>query len=318
VSIFILPFVKTTEVAAANLINLRHEAGNLSEYTTSSVDGGDLSIAREAALGGSGYGMKILIDDQNGLYAYKLLSSPVTSGIVRYRVYLDPNSITMPIDSEHTFVVISDISGNPVSLVLLKRTTSNTYGIYAVSIEDTGNHHNSQIYTISDAPHYIEVLTVRASSNVSNDGYTRFWVDGQLAYTTTPTDNFDQMADYQNIIVGAPTGIDVGTSGTFFVDEILVNNSGEQIGPAGSTNTPSPVPTFTPTATPTRIPTSTPTPTTIQLLGDINKDGIVNLMDYILLSNAFGTNNTAADINKDGLVNLMDYIILSNNFGKTL
>jgi len=64
--------------------------------------------------------------------------------------------------------------------------------------------------------------------------------------------------------------------------------------------------------------TSTPIPTPTYLPGDINKDHVVNIQDYILLSNAFGTNNTAADLNSDGTVNIQDYIILSNNFGKTI
>jgi len=59
-----------------------------------------------------------------------------------------------------------------------------------------------------------------------------------------------------------------------------------------------------------------PSPTPTYLPGDINKDHVVNVQDYILLSNAFGTSNAAADINSDGTVNVQDYIILSNNFGK--
>jgi hypothetical protein len=66
----------------------------------------------------------------------------------------------------------------------------------------------------------------------------------------------------------------------------------------------------------TTTPTFTPTP--ILLLGDINNDGVVNIQDYVLLSNAFGTNNSSADLNKDGIVNIQDYVILSNNFGKTI
>jgi len=64
--------------------------------------------------------------------------------------------------------------------------------------------------------------------------------------------------------------------------------------------------------------TSSPTPSSppVFLKGDINKDHVVNVQDYILLSNAFGTSNAAADINSDGTVNVQDYIILSNNFGK--
>ncbi|OGM19967.1 hypothetical protein A2771_03140 [Candidatus Woesebacteria bacterium RIFCSPHIGHO2_01_FULL_38_26b] len=57
----------------------------------------------------------------------------------------------------------------------------------------------------------------------------------------------------------------------------------------------------------------TPTP----LVGDINGDKVVNALDYTLLSNAFGTNNSSADLNKDGIVNILDYTLLSNNFGKT-
>ena len=54
------------------------------------------------------------------------------------------------------------------------------------------------------------------------------------------------------------------------------------------------------------------------LVGDINGDGIVNILDYTLLSNAFGTNNLSADLNKDGIVNIVDYTLLSNNFGKAV
>jgi len=53
------------------------------------------------------------------------------------------------------------------------------------------------------------------------------------------------------------------------------------------------------------------------VVGDINQDKIVDIQDYILLSNAFGTNDQNADLNDDTIVDIQDYIILSNNFGKT-
>ena len=76
----------------------------------------------------------------------------------------------------------------------------------------------------------------------------------------------------------------------------------------------SPTPTITPTNTITPTITSTPTPT--PLPGDINGDRVVNILDYTLLSNAFGTSNAASDLNDDGIVNILDYILLSNNFGR--
>jgi pectate lyase len=63
---------------------------------------------------------------------------------------------------------------------------------------------------------------------------------------------------------------------------------------------------------------STPTPSPIALIGDVNSDRIVNILDFTLLSNAFSSTNTASDLNKDGIVNILDFTLLSNNFGKSI
>jgi hypothetical protein len=52
--------------------------------------------------------------------------------------------------------------------------------------------------------------------------------------------------------------------------------------------------------------------------GDINGDKIVNLLDYTLLSKAYGTDNTASDLNHDKVVDLLDFTILNSNFGSTV
>lgn len=54
---------------------------------------------------------------------------------------------------------------------------------------------------------------------------------------------------------------------------------------------------------------------------DFNGDGHVNLLDAILMSNAFGTTtaslnwNATYDLNNDGAINILDMIILGKNFG---
>jgi len=82
-------------------------------------------------------------------------------------------------------------------------------------------------------------------------------------------------------------------------------------------------PTAVATKTPTPKPTLTATPTTSTVKpGDVNRDGVVNILDFQLLSNSFGKSlgqtgyNANADFNKDNTVNIMDFQILSNNFGK--
>jgi PKD repeat protein len=61
----------------------------------------------------------------------------------------------------------------------------------------------------------------------------------------------------------------------------------------------------------------------ITLIGDINGDGKVNILDAIILGNAFLSTPTSsnwnpnADLNGDGHVNILDAIILGNHFGQT-
>jgi hypothetical protein len=57
------------------------------------------------------------------------------------------------------------------------------------------------------------------------------------------------------------------------------------------------------------------------IIGDINLDGTVNILDAIILAAAFGSKpgqsnwNSAADLNGDGTVNILDAILLGANFG---
>ena len=50
------------------------------------------------------------------------------------------------------------------------------------------------------------------------------------------------------------------------------------------------------------------------LPGDINGDGIVNILDLTLVAQAFGTDSAAADVNADGVVNVFDLVFVANQF----
>ena len=58
------------------------------------------------------------------------------------------------------------------------------------------------------------------------------------------------------------------------------------------------------------------------LLEDINKDGVVNIQDLVLVAASFGQPRDRnaeqdPDVNRDGTVNVLDLVRVSNSFGKT-
>ena len=58
--------------------------------------------------------------------------------------------------------------------------------------------------------------------------------------------------------------------------------------------------------------THTPTETKT----DVNGDSIVNILDLVVVANAFGAENEKADVNGDGAVNILDLVVVANAFGK--
>ena len=54
----------------------------------------------------------------------------------------------------------------------------------------------------------------------------------------------------------------------------------------------------------------------VQVVGDINGDGVVNIQDLVLVANAFGqTGQQAADVNGDGVVNIQDLVKVAGAIG---
>ena len=53
-----------------------------------------------------------------------------------------------------------------------------------------------------------------------------------------------------------------------------------------------------------------------QLTGDLNSDGVINILDLVLVASQFGeAGETAADLNGDGTVNIQDLVIVASGLG---
>jgi hypothetical protein len=52
----------------------------------------------------------------------------------------------------------------------------------------------------------------------------------------------------------------------------------------------------------------------VELPGDLNRDGVVNILDLIIVANAMGTDEREADVNRDGVINIIDLVFVANQF----
>ena len=63
---------------------------------------------------------------------------------------------------------------------------------------------------------------------------------------------------------------------------------------------------------------TTTVPTVTLLAGDINGDGVIDILDLSVVGSQFGSSSpspAAADVNGDGIVDIVDFVLLAKNFG---
>jgi hypothetical protein len=233
--ILLLSFCSLSQ--AATIIDIDHEV-DLSEYDSTVTDGGDLSADAAAALASTSKGLNCLIDDTTSIYG-QVSSASWPSGAdadLRVRFYVDPNGLTMT--SGDIFTIFAFYTnGAPWFLGFVEmRYDGASHELRLTAKEDDGTNHEDT-EDISDAEHYVEVYFERASSDVAADGRCRWWIDGTLKQDFTSLDNYDAFVDIALARLGACVGLDAGTSGTFYLDQLKCNDDGAEIGahspPAG-------------------------------------------------------------------------------------
>lgn len=228
--------------------NLDHESGDFSHYMDVDADGGDLSITQQAALGGTRYGLQVQVDDSHRAFAYAALETPSTTGLVRVRFYIDPNGLLMDHLAQVNVLHLLNSSGtgNFASLKLMR--INGRYFLRGIMIDDNGVHRETEVWPISDEPHSVEIKVRRASSAASNDASYETWIDGARKKTMTGVDSYEKFESFQYLSVGL-NGIAGNVRGVYYLDELVVNEDGREIGPHATTmsvNLTTPQPANTP------------------------------------------------------------------------
>ena len=245
------------------------ESGDLSGWSSSVTDGGDLSVSPTGALV-DGEGMQAVINDNNPIYVID--DTPNAEGHYRAFFYFNPNSIGMA--NGNNFTLFAGIQGSSTQVLQVQlRNRTGAYQLRTATLTDTAGNSFSSYVTISNAAHTVEVEWDAATALNANDGSTSLWVDGTLQATVSGLDNDTRRIDRAEL--GAVTGIDAGTRGTLYFDAFnsrrfsyiepaFVGRSLLPIQP--STEMPTEVPTDKPTPETTENVTETPTPEATEIV----------------------------------------------------
>ena len=189
------------------------ESGNLlPAWSSATTDGGDLSVSAAAALVGT-QGMQALINDNHAIYVTD--DRPTAESRYRARFYFDPNAI--PMAKNNTLFIFHGLNaaGTVVMQVEL-RFSNNQYQIRAGLLNDSTSFTSTAWFTISDAPHPIELDWRASTAAAANNGGLTLWIDGVQKADLTGVDNDTRRID--SVRLGAVAGINNGTRGTYYVD----------------------------------------------------------------------------------------------------
>jgi PKD repeat protein len=187
------------------------ESGDLSAWTASVTDGGDLSVEAGAALVGS-YGLGAVIDDNTGIYVQD--DTPAAEARYRARFYFDPNSIAMAAGNSH--YIFHAQSGTAGIIMLQLYYNGSNYLLRGVVSTDAGGWLYTVYATLSDARHYIELDWQAASGPGLNDGSLTLWLDGAQVGARSGVDN--DLQRLESVQLGAVMSVDNGTRGTYYFD----------------------------------------------------------------------------------------------------
>jgi hypothetical protein len=187
------------------------ESGSFSAWSSSTTDGGNLSVGSTAALVGT-RGMQALINDNNTIFVTD--DTPNAEAVYNARFYFDPNSITMASGDNH--FILYGYSGSKVVLRVQFRFSSGVYQMRAGLQNNSSTWTDTSYVAINDAPHAIEVDWRAATGAGTNDGGLTFWIDGAQVSGMSGIANDTYKID--SVRLGAVNGIDTGTRGTEFFD----------------------------------------------------------------------------------------------------
>ena len=165
------------------------ESGDLSAWSSAVTGGGDLSATADAAMDGTAFGMRAVLDDRAPLYVQD--DSPENEARYRARFHLDPTGLVPAGGARALRVPIFGVfeegpQRRLVSIVL--RLRNGQYAIEAQVSREGRVPVRTGFLPIGAAPHSIEIDWHAASGPDASDGTFELWIDGASVSALTGLD----------------------------------------------------------------------------------------------------------------------------------
>lgn len=157
--------------------------------------------------------MQALIDSNGAIYVND--TTPAAEARYRARFYFDPNTITMSNNNAHYLFYGYSGTSLVVTRIELRRSNS-LYQLRAAILSNANTWQNTSWFTISDAPHPVEISWLASTAAGANDGSLTFWIDDTQRASLTGVNNNTHRIEA--VRLGALDGIDSGTRGTYYFD----------------------------------------------------------------------------------------------------
>lgn len=176
---------------------------------------------------------------------YGQIAAASDETLIRAFFALDPlnaDPLVMADGDAFTVLLCQDNSSNPAFRVELGYATASGFRVRPGIYTDGAAWSNGSWVNISANEHFIEAEWSASSGAGADDGSVEMWVDvygddlddpfTSADSTVTGVDNDTRVARVFRL--GAPDGLDAGTSGVLWVDHLVVNDDGAEIGHPGT------------------------------------------------------------------------------------
>jgi hypothetical protein len=190
------------------------ESGSLSAWSSSATDGGDLSATPAAALAGTAFGMRAVLDDRAPLYVQD--DSPDDEARYRARFWLDATAF-VPVRGARVPLLFAYDDGQAQPLFSIRLRYAHGQHTLGAHVSRAGRLPvTTGAIALTPGPHAVELFWRRSSAPGLADGSFQLWIDGVSAATLDGLDTGATGVDF--VRLGA-LAVRRGATGTLDLDE---------------------------------------------------------------------------------------------------